>query len=71
MVRLGRHERALAELERRLLSRGPVATGTHDEPALLVGRVHRWGRPEDAATVSASADRSCLAMTAHPASATV
>ena len=41
VVRLGRDERALAELERGLLRRGPVAAGPDDQPALLVGRLDR------------------------------
>jgi hypothetical protein len=41
VVRLGRHERPLAELERRLLRRRPGIAGAGDHVALMVGRERR------------------------------
>ena len=71
VVRLGRDERPLAELQRRLLGRRPVAARSNDEPPLVVGRLERGPLGEESATSADTPLRSSPASAAHPTSAAV
>ena len=69
LVRLGRDERALAELQRRLLRRRPVAAGARDHEALVAR--HRLAlaraprRPRPAARRRPPRGSAAIAATAH------